>query len=195
MILRIERINMDIGILSSRYAKALLQYAKTNNTEEVVYEEMKRLADNFALLPHLKEVLASPVLSIRDKYSIMITATGNGENVSHQTSRFITLILNNHREAILQYIILSFINLYRIDRHIGTALLTTAVPIDEPTAERIKQVAGDELHMTMELKTQVDPALEGGFVFIYNWKRLDGSVATQLQRIRQQFVEKNRRII
>lgn len=186
---------MDIGILSSRYALALIKYVKSTDTEEVVYKEMKQLADNFARLPHLKEVLASPVLSIRDKYELMVTAIGDGQEISHPTSRFITLILLNHREGLLHYFALSFIHLYRIDKHIGTAHLTTAVPIDEPTADRIKQVAGDELHLHMELKTEVDPSIEGGFIFVYNWKRLDASVARQLQRIRQQFIEKNRRVI
>jgi F-type H+-transporting ATPase subunit delta len=51
------------------------------------------------------------------------------------------------------------------------------------------------MHVKMELTTEVDPSLEGGFIFDYNGVRLDASVATQLKRLKQQLIEKNRRIV
>ena len=47
----------------------------------------------------------------------------------------------------------------------------------------------------MELETVVDPSIEGGFVFDINDYRLDASIATQLKRVKQQFIDKNRRIV
>ena len=47
----------------------------------------------------------------------------------------------------------------------------------------------------MELQTDVDPSIEGGFVFDINDFRLDASIATQLKRVKQQFIDKNRRIV
>ena len=41
----------------------------------------------------------------------------------------------------------------------------------------------------------MNPAIEGGFVFDINDYRLDASVATQLKRVQQQFIDKNRRIV
>ena len=79
--------------------------------------------------------------------------------------------------------------------HIGIAKLTTAVPVDNETEERIRRSANVVLHMKMELETEVNPEIEGGFIFDYNDYRWDASVATQLKRVKQQFIEKNRRIV
>ena len=112
-----------------------------------------------------------------------------------ELSRFVTLILKNRREAFLQYICLSYLDLYRKSRHIGVAKLTTAVPVSREIWERIRNSASHLLHAKMELQTDVDPSIEGGFIFDINDFRLDASIATQLKRVKQQFIDKNRRIV
>ena len=116
----------------------------------------------------LRCVLASPVLTIRDKFALICTAAVGSLNVSREFSRFITLVLRNHRENFLQFICLSFLRLYREMEHIGIAKLTTAVPVDKETEERIRRSANVVLHMKMELETEVNPVLEGGFFFDFN---------------------------
>ena len=38
---------MDIGIVSMRYAKALMEYAKSTGTEDRLYTEMRTLSRSF----------------------------------------------------------------------------------------------------------------------------------------------------
>ena len=178
-----------------RYAKALLEYAKDTNTADVLYSEVSMLSCNLNTIQDLRTVLDNPILSIRDKYSIICTAAVGDLNVSRELSRFITLVLRNHRENFLQFICLSFLELYREMEHIGIGKLITAVSVDNSIAERIRRSAGVVLHMKMELDTEIDPNIEGGFIFDYDGYRLDASVATQLKRVKQQFIEKNRRIV
>lgn len=73
--------------------------------------------------------------------------------------------------------------------------LTTAVAVNKETEERIRNSAGMILHAQMELETVVDPSIEGGFIFDVNDYRLDASITTQLKRVKQQFIDKNRRIV
>ena len=40
-----------------------------------------------------------------------------------------------------------------------------------------------------------NPSIEGGFIFDINDFRLDASIATQLKKVKQQFIDKNRRIV
>ena len=61
--------------------------------------------------------------------------------------------------------------------------------------ERIHDSASSLLHASMELQTEVDPSIEGGFIFDINDFRLDASIATQLKKVKQQFIDKNRRIV
>ena len=119
-----------------------------------------------------------------------------GENpVPQEFSRFIALVLDNGREGILQFISLAYLDLYRKSRHIGVAKVITAVPISKEVEERIRNSASTLLHARMELQTEVDPSIEGGFIFDINDYRLDASVATQFRRVKKQFIDKNRRIV
>jgi F-type H+-transporting ATPase subunit delta len=186
---------MDIGIISSRYAKALMEYAQHTDTEERLYDEVRMLEHSFRRYAGLREALANPILPIREKYTLIITATvGEGET-THEFSRFITLVLRNRREQFLQYICLSFLRLYRAHKHIATVKLITAVQPQRAVWERVRKKARKLLHAQIELRTEVDPSIEGGFIIDLNDYRLDASVATQLKRVKEQFIDKNRRIV
>ena len=174
---------MDIGIVSMRYAKALMEYAKSTGTEDRLYAEMRMLSRSFEKHPDLRTALENPAATVGDAPA------------ERELARFIMLVLKNRRESFLQYICLSFLDLYRKDRHIGIAKLTTAVPVSREVWERIRNSASHLLHAEMELQTDVDPSIEGGFVFDINDFRLDASIATQLKRVKQQFIDKNRRIV
>ena len=51
---------MDIGIISSRYAKALFSLAKEKGQESRVYEDMKMLANSFSDEPGLEDAINNP---------------------------------------------------------------------------------------------------------------------------------------
>lgn len=186
---------MDIGIVSMRYAKALMVYAEDTKTEEYCYQCIRTLVESFRRHPDLREALDNPVLTTREKYSLICTAAVGSMNVSREFSRFVTLVLKNGRESMLQYICVAFLNLYRSKKHIGVARLVTAVPVSTEVEERIRKSASTTLHARMELHTEVDTSIEGGFIFDINDYRLDASIATQLRRVKQQFIDKNRRIV
>ena len=96
-----------------RYAKALIEYAKDTGAEDRVYHELRMLERSFRKHPDLREALDNPILKIKEKFALICTAAvGNGE-VSREFSRFITLVLRNRREYYLQYICLTYLDLYR----------------------------------------------------------------------------------
>ena len=107
----------------------------------------------------------------------------------------IALVQKNKRDDLLHFICHSFLSLYRNSKHIGVAKLTTAVPVSQEVEERIRKSASTLLHAHMEMLTEVNPSIEGGFIFDINDYRLDASVATQMKRVKQQFIDKNRRIV
>ena len=115
--------------------------------------------------------------------------------ISQQMQKFFRLVIREKREKYLAYIIQSFIDLYRKQEKIRVGKLTTAVPIATEEVERIRKIVVDSAGGTAEFTTKVDPSIEGGFIFEINTYRLDASVADQMRRIKQQFIEKNRRIV
>ncbi len=186
---------MEVGIISMRYAKALMEYAKEKKVEDRIYDECQVLSYSFLLEPGLREALDSPILELKEKFSLICTAADGDRPSCREFTRFISLVLRQKREGYLQFMCLMYIDLYRKLKHIGVGKLTTAVPVNKETEERIRETAAHALHVRMELSTVVDPSIEGGFIFDINDFRLDASIATQLKRVKQQFIDKNKRIV
>jgi F-type H+-transporting ATPase subunit delta len=105
------------------------------------------------------------------------------------------LLCSHKREKYLLFIVNTFITLYRRQENINLARLTTAVEVSPEVVGKLR--AGVKRHTggTAEFESHVDPRIEGGFIFEVGTYRLDASVASQMRRIKRQFIEKNRRIV
>ena len=116
-----------------RYARALLAFAKSRGTEDRVYDETKRLARVSVTVPQLRHTIENPVLSIATKHKLLCDAVGVKE-VSEELKRFFRLVLEEKREKFLQFMIWSYIDLYREDKHILIGKLTWRNwPVPVPT--------------------------------------------------------------
>ena len=185
---------MNEGLITRRYAKALLEYAAASGEDKDVYGRMKSLQNQLLVLPPLREALQSPVVSLEDKMQLMLTASGGGE-FENSIKRFIKLVLRNDRGRLMQNIALSYMQLYRLANNITVVQLITVFPLSVDTLERIRHEVGLRTRGEVELETFVDPSIEGGLIFQIDDLRLDASVAGQLEKIRRQFIQKNRIIV
>jgi len=185
---------MNTGAISIRYARALLMFANEAKVAAQVYGEALTLRESYRQVPELRASLDKPVMTRDNKYRILVQAAG-GESVSKQMRKFLDLVLSEKREKFLLGINQAYIDLYRKQEKIRVGKLTTAVPIASEEVERIRRIVVDAAGGTAEFATKVDPSIEGGFIFEINTYRLNASVADQMRRIKQQFIEKNRRIV
>lgn len=184
---------MYIGTISMRYAKALLMFANEAGVASKVYQEALTLRKSFREVPELRHVLDKPVMTKENKMQLLVQASGG--DISLQMRKFFELVLKEKREKFLVNINQSFIDLYRKQEKIRVGKLITAVPIASEEVERIRKIVVDHAGGTAEFATKVDPSIEGGFIFEINTYRLNASIADQMRRIKQQFIEKNRRIV
>lgn len=184
---------MNTGVVSMRYAKALLAYAKAQQKEDMVYQEAKLLAVHYTEVPGLRRAIENPVLETEQKLNLLCEAAG-GKTVSDELKRFFNLVLEERREKFLQFMIWSYIDLYREEKHILIGRLTTAVPSPK-LISHLEQMASERTHGTVELEAKVDPNLIGGYIIELSGYRMDASVANQLKRVKRQFIARNRRIV
>ena len=184
---------MNTGAISMRYARALLMFANEAGVAAKVYQEALTLHKSFLQVAELRRAMELPVISRSDKIRVLVQAAG-GE-ITMQMKKFLELVLNEKREKFLIGINQAFIDLYRKQEKIRVGKLTTAVPIAPEEVDRIRQIVIQSAGGTAEFSTKVDPSIEGGFIFEINTYRLNASVADQMRRIKQQFIEKNRRIV
>ena len=103
---------MDLGTISSRYARALFSLAMEKKEETRVYDDMKMLKESFLLFPELKETLQNPIVSVADKEKLLIHA--GGIEVCDLYRKFIHMVLSHKRESCLPLIVYFFIYLYQM---------------------------------------------------------------------------------
>lgn len=184
---------MNTGVVSVRYAKALLAFAKAQKAEDTVYCEAKTLVARYAELHDLRRAIENPVLDTKQKCELLREAAG-GKSVSSQLLRFFSMVLEARREKFLQFMLWSYIDLYRQDKNILLGKLTTAVP-SQRLEEHLRRMVEQRTNGQLEMETRVDSGIIGGYVVELSGFRLDASVANQLKRVKQQFIARNRRIV
>ena len=172
---------MDLGVISVRYARALLKSATELKLEDQVYKEMQTLSRRFLEVPELRFTIDNPMLSKDKKLKLIVTACG--ENVGELTKKFVALVLKEDREKTLQFMAASYITLYRKQKNIIRGSLTTAAPVSKDTEDRMRRMVESKTKGTVEFKTEVDPNIIGGFILEYDTYRMDASVKSKLNNI------------
>ena len=184
---------MNTGVVSKRYAKALLDFAMAKGNEKKVYQEVETLAGNFANVPDLKRTVENPVVTRKMKLDLLVEAAG-GKDVSEEMKRFLQLVIDGKREKFLHFMTWSFIDQYRERKHILMGKLTTAVEAPE-LVRHLEEIGSLKTDSKVEIKANIDPSIIGGYIIEVDGYRLDASVADQLRRVKRQFIDKNRRIV
>ncbi len=186
---------MNVGIVSARYAEALLKYVNETGNGESVYGQACILEKCFATLEGMRDLIYHPkATSDQLKMRVLTTALGGEENAAPELKRFFRLVIKHKRTKFLHLMLKIFIGKYRESKGISWGRLITAAPSGQ-LEERLAGILQDMTGRTLELETKNDPSIIGGFIFDMGWTRLDASVASQLNSIKRQFIEKNRRIV
>lgn len=182
---------MDIGIISTRYAKALLRFAEENRESDRVYAEMQALSDAFLRTESLRQALNSPVVPAAKKQTLLTAAAAGEESPTQSSVRFFELLVQNKRADMAQFVAHAYIERYRRSRNLVAARLVLAAPVSETTSDTLKQVVEKRTHGTVEFQTTIDTKIGGGFVLEYDTYRLDASLKTQLEKLHRSMRSQN----
>lgn len=177
---------MDLGIISMRYAKALLKFAAEHKEEERVYAEMGNVTAAFAKVEALQHALLNPVLTDAQREQLLATAAGSEKDLTATTRRFIHLVVTKGRADIMQLIARSYGTLFRRERHIIEGSLTVPVSLTPELTERLRSIVEKRTDCRVDFSVKKDKELLGGFVLQYDTYRLDASVKTQLQKMKRE---------
>ncbi|MDD7258396.1 MAG: F0F1 ATP synthase subunit delta [Prevotellaceae bacterium] len=172
---------MDIGVISVRYARALMKSATEQKTGEAVYKDMQILADCYIRVPQLRLTIDNPMLAKEKKKILLYTACG--DNATELTKRFVSLVLSDDRENILQFMANSYMTLYREQKNIIRGRLITATSVSSATEQKMRQMVESRTKGTVEFATEVNPDIIGGFILEYDTYRMDASVKSKLKTI------------
>ena len=168
-----------------RYAKAILNLAKSSNEETAVNNDMLFIADTISENEDFAVMLKSPIVKSSDKINVL-KALFEGK-VNNVTLGLFHLLQDNKRIAMLYAIAKQYAIIYDFDKHTQEAKVTTAVPL---TKEVEKEVLAKIVALTGEkanLVNEVNPNILGGFILRVGDVQYDASISNYLSELKKEF--------
>lgn len=175
---------MSVERIASRYAKSLFDSATEQNKLEKVLEDIKgflKVSKNDEFASFLK----SPIISVSKKNNV-IKALFEGK-IDSMTLSFLMMTFEKKREPFLPEIGEEFVSLYRASKHISSMKLITAAPVSDAVLKTIQAKLSQAASGQLEITTEVDESLIGGFIADFGDKVYNASVAHQLKELKRKF--------
>ena len=170
---------MSVKRIATRYAKSLLDLSVEQNKVERVLEDIQAF-NKVAKLRDFYLMIKSPIIK-PDKKKKILESIFSGK-FDELTMAFLNIVLRKGRESNLPEICTEFTEQYKELKEITTVKVTSAVPLTEAALEQIKTklAKSDATRANIELETEVDKDLIGGFKLEFGDKLYDASVRYQL---------------
>ncbi|HWB00233.1 MAG TPA: ATP synthase F1 subunit delta [Pirellulales bacterium] len=184
--------DLDVGAyrVAVVYAQALLAATdKQGNTDEVVAELDELVEQVLVKLPKVEEVMASGMIAPDQKQAI-IDRVFRGK-ITPVFLHFLKVLVGHERGGNLRAIQRAVHDLLDEMRNRVRVQVTTAAPVDREITKRIASQLRTALSAEPMLDCRVDPDLIGGIVFRIGDTVYDGSVATQLEQVRSQMINRS----
>ncbi|MCL2246097.1 MAG: ATP synthase F1 subunit delta [Lentimicrobiaceae bacterium] len=171
--------------LTSRFAKALYDFAVETNNVEAINQDILLVKNVISENQELKVVLESPVIREDKKQKIFREVfTGNLNTI---TFKFFKLILKKRREPQLLMICRDFIELYYVNHNIKEASITSAQPLSEKMKDYLKNYIEKDSPYTFILHFIVNQDLIGGIIIKIEDLYFDASIQTKINKLKAEF--------
>ena len=170
-------------------------------------QQVELLQDALGKVPELKRAVDDRKTVSTDQKialfeTVLSTSGGNlpEEDMAPELRKFLGLLAKNGRLGDSRLIFNSFISLYYKSRGVIRGRLV--LPSEDAgrlgdgyLADKVKDLVESRTGKKLLLRTEIDESLIGGFLLEVEDQLLDASVSHQLDMIKRQFIERNRRIV
>ena len=171
-----------LNTITTPYAEAFLQVAESRNEVDEIVSQSKSILEVWSQSLDFRDAMSSPVLEIETKKSILEKIFAN--EVTPSFLNLLKLLADRQRIGILNSVLERLLELYREQRNIALATVTSATALnDDQQGEILKTVQSVAGTDNLELNLKVDPALIGGFVINVGSKVIDASLSGQVRRL------------
>jgi F-type H+-transporting ATPase subunit delta len=175
---------MSTSKIAVRYAKALFLSAKEQDLLDPVRADMELFYEASAGIEDILQLLESPILDARSKSAVLHEIFSS--RVNDLSMNFIDLVVRNKREEYLPGMARYYIQLYKEEKGIKVATLSSAVKLEHESKEKLREMIKTAFRSEIELEEEVKKELIGGFVLRVEDKQLDSSVKGKLARIKKE---------
>lgn len=174
---------MTEGSLARRYTRALFQLARDAGQEEAVGVEVEQFQLDYSR-SDLQPVLTNPAFPVETRIRIL-NQVAQSQRLSSLTLRFLSLLLERDRLGHLAGIVSCYRRLLNEAKGRVDAKVVSTTELEPAMVERVRSqlraISGKEVI----LQQAVDADLLGGLQVELEGKIYDGSVRTQLEKMKQ----------
>lgn len=175
-------MKLDKMTVGKRYGKALYELAVEQQKTDEVYQELLKLRDVFKGIPDLGNILSDVRLTIDEKRSIMDRLTEHFDGI---VKNFLNVAYEYNRVDSIPLMIDEYERRYDDDTGLVLGTVTTAVPLSDEQLTKLEVKVADIFgYEKATLTPMIDPKIIGGVIVEAQHRVIDGSIATQLERMR-----------
>jgi F-type H+-transporting ATPase subunit delta len=176
---------------AARYAKALLDIAIAEADPVTAERDLARFVDLVHQHPDLLRVFANPVVAARAKRAVVEQLTGRLQTIA-PVAKLLLLLASRGRLELTRDVLAVYRERLMEYQQVVHAEITTATPLPPERVEQLRGRLAVLTGRTVNVTTIVDQTLIGGIVTRIGSTVYDGSVATQLTKVRDRLAQRNR---
>jgi F-type H+-transporting ATPase subunit delta len=173
---------------ANRYAKALLDVAVKEADPVKAEQDLAAFANLFATNEPVRRALTNPVVSIQAKRTVMQQIVERAKPIA-PVGKLMVLLADRDRLEILPDLITAYRERLMDYQQVVRAEVVSAIPLTPERAAQLQQRLAALTGRTVNLNTRVDPSIIGGLVARIGTTVYDGSVVTQLAKMRERLSE------
>jgi len=170
--------------VARRYARALLALGLEEGRFEQVGEELEAVVQAIRERRELKVFFENPGYTPAQRHAA-VDAAASALRLSPATANFLRLLVERQRGGDLAAIARAYRAMVDLQAGRVRATVTAARPLSDFELERLRETIGRMTGRSIVLESRTDPALIGGVVAQVGALQLDGSLRTQLERMRE----------
>ncbi len=171
------------ALVGRRYALALYEIAKAQNTVADFAKDCKFIADTLNSSKELLRAVQSPVIN-QEKKQALLKAIFSGR-VGKALEDALMLLVQKGRAAFIPSVMKEFQALLNEASGVLVAQVESAIELSEAERQAIAQKLEALSGKKVQLESKVNPSLIGGFTARVGDTVIDGSVKHQLERLRE----------
>jgi F-type H+-transporting ATPase subunit delta len=171
------------GSLSRRYGKAFFQLAQEQKQEEAIGQEIEQFLAAYTNSA-LSTALNNPAFSLASRKKIVVEVAKSLQ-LSPVSVHLLSILLERDRLTYLTAIVGYYRRMLNAAKGRVEGKVVSASPLDPTTLERLRAALHGISGKEVVLHEETEPALVGGVLVELEGKIYDGTVRTQLEKMKQ----------
>ena len=173
---------------ATRYARALFDVARKEGDIQQVGRDIAGFARLVADNETLSRVFANPAVPAQRKRAVVEQLFAAAGPMSPIVLKLVLMLAERDRLVLLPELTTAYEARLMENAQVVRAQLTTAVELSQDRIAALQQGLARATGRQVQLDTNVDPSIIGGAVARIGSTVYDGSVTTQLQKVKERLV-------